>query len=432
MKIIEDIYDARFIHEKHDVERDDSSSSYFSNHENYASIFPAFVVRRLATSLGLKRIVEQNCWDLLYNVHFLREEYLEVEMFARFLQEFYDQDDLLFFLYVRSVIGNMLKISFKARWSKSESTSKAQNKPFCLSYRECVLAAKNIFGAENEGMIRDFISIIIPQLVGQKTDTIDSRRIDIAQFLHLAVVGYHQAQCSQDGASFGGGNSISSSSRHSTNGSVSRLSTARNSNDLKTSSYPNEIINDLNDISYENSSPYLANDRRMNEPPSYIPETMHEMDLERESLDTKLPSHPQEESWNRGDPSSIQRNVTPIVLTRDTNMPYQPSDFQADFRPIPSFPPSRYEQEPYLSSLASSFDNLQIVEGNLLVLFLWCYFSFCNMYFFVYLFISVSIYLSIYLNIYLYLCRKQSIIGQLRDTFDFQYHIGRRCAFESK
>ena len=48
--------------------------------------------------------MDQHAWDLLYNVHALRATHLEVELFARFLEEYYDPDDLLFFLYVRSVV----------------------------------------------------------------------------------------------------------------------------------------------------------------------------------------------------------------------------------------------------------------------------------------------------------------------------------------
>ena len=97
MKIIEDIYDYRFSYEKHDVEKEEESNSF----DLMLLIFPVFVVRRVGTNSGLKRLVDQACIDLLYNVHSFRKDYLEYEIFARFLSEFYDHDDLLFFLYVR-------------------------------------------------------------------------------------------------------------------------------------------------------------------------------------------------------------------------------------------------------------------------------------------------------------------------------------------
>lgn len=76
-----------------------------------------------------------------------------------------------------------------------------------MSFRECVQVSKIVFGPANEPMWKHFLSIISPHMVGQKTDTTDSRRIDIAQFLHLAVVGYHQTQ-PHDGNQAGRGTSI--------------------------------------------------------------------------------------------------------------------------------------------------------------------------------------------------------------------------------
>jgi hypothetical protein len=62
-----------------------------------------------------------------------------------------------------------------------------------MSYRECSAVSKIIFGDENEQMAKDFMLLLHPHLVGQRTENADSRRIDITQFLHLAVVGYHQS-----------------------------------------------------------------------------------------------------------------------------------------------------------------------------------------------------------------------------------------------
>ena len=100
MKIMEDIYDYRFSYEKNDVEKEAESHSF----DLMLLIFPVFIVRRIGTNSGLKRLVDQTCIDLLYNINYYRKHYLEYEIFARFLSEFYDHDDLLFFLYVRYYI----------------------------------------------------------------------------------------------------------------------------------------------------------------------------------------------------------------------------------------------------------------------------------------------------------------------------------------
>lgn len=189
MRLIEEVYDSRYADEAATVKRDEIDSS----ETEISSIFPAYVVRRLSVRAGLRSIVDQTCWDLLYNTHVYRRDYLEVEVFARFLQEFYDHDDLLFFLYVRSVVAKLLQFSFKTRWAKNDGPGR-QPRSLWMSYRECVSVSKTVFGASNEVMSRDFLSIINPQLVGQKNESGDTRRIDVTQFLHLAVVGYHQTR----------------------------------------------------------------------------------------------------------------------------------------------------------------------------------------------------------------------------------------------
>lgn len=211
MRTIEELFDSRFAFEKIDIERDEalSTSTSFGDPNSAANagkraavnIFPVFVIRRMCTLVGLKALVDQTCWDMLYNIHLYRQDYLEVELFARFLKEHYDYDDLLFFLYVRSVISKTLNINFRARWNgKTDvnvNTGQICSTPatLYLSYRECVRIANIIYGSQgNEAICKRFIAMVTSQLVGQVTETTDSRRMDITQFLHLAVIGYHYAQ----------------------------------------------------------------------------------------------------------------------------------------------------------------------------------------------------------------------------------------------
>jgi hypothetical protein len=119
-------------------------------------------------------------------------------VFGRFLQEFYDHDDLLFFLYVRSVIAKVLHISFKARWQKKFDGVNGTPKSLWISFREAAHVARIVFGQDNEALFVDFMRLITPQMVGEKTAAGDSRKIDITEYLHLSVVGYHQSQSQQN------------------------------------------------------------------------------------------------------------------------------------------------------------------------------------------------------------------------------------------
>lgn len=111
----------RFAQEKYNVEKEKDDYALESEDilEEIAlsmAVFPIFVVRNIGTHVGLRTICDQSCWDLLFNITVYRRDSIEVELFSRFLQEYYDRDELLFFLYVKSIIGKVLNINFKNRW----------------------------------------------------------------------------------------------------------------------------------------------------------------------------------------------------------------------------------------------------------------------------------------------------------------------------
>ena len=59
--------------------------------------------------------------------------------------------------------------------------------------------ARTVFGNEDDAMYKDFLTTIESQAVGKKRDpearqATDSRRIEVTQLFHLAVVGYHETR----------------------------------------------------------------------------------------------------------------------------------------------------------------------------------------------------------------------------------------------
>ena len=122
-------------------------------------------------------------------------------MFARFLQEFYNPEDLLYFIFVRNTIAKSFHVSFKGRWAKADGGPGRQPLPLWMSYKECLHITKVLFDDDNK--VREFMQILNSQMVGQKSDVSDTRRIDISMFLHFAVVDYHQTHEAQnDGGAF--------------------------------------------------------------------------------------------------------------------------------------------------------------------------------------------------------------------------------------
>ena len=120
--------------------------------------FPIFVVDYFSKRYGLRTLVDQNCWELLFNVNLYREKHLEVAIFGRFLEEFYDPDDLLFFLYVRSTIQKEIGINFRAHWS--ELGRKSLEDTVWLSFSSCVKVSSVVFVSESDPLFKVFIDMV--------------------------------------------------------------------------------------------------------------------------------------------------------------------------------------------------------------------------------------------------------------------------------
>jgi hypothetical protein len=102
---IEEIYSIRFI-------KDTSNLKKGNNVDVLDDSFPEFVVEFLVNKYMKKPFVDQNALDLLLSVDHFRKENSDIEIFAKFLNEEYNNDDLIFFLFVRSSLEKELKFMY--------------------------------------------------------------------------------------------------------------------------------------------------------------------------------------------------------------------------------------------------------------------------------------------------------------------------------
>jgi hypothetical protein len=74
--------------------------------------FPFFVVEFLTNKYVKKPIIDQHSLDILLSTDYFKTNSKEIKIFSKFLNEEYDTDDLIFFLFVRSCIEKEMKIMF--------------------------------------------------------------------------------------------------------------------------------------------------------------------------------------------------------------------------------------------------------------------------------------------------------------------------------
>lgn len=221
MRLIEEIYDARYAKDTADLRGEAEAGGMDGPGGGAADAastpFPQFVVDFFSKRYGLRSLIDQTAWDLLANVHAARREHLEVETFARFLEAYYDPDDLLFYLYVRSVVQKELGVSFRTRWSElgragaeGGVAGSGAPAPLFLSARECAVVARVVFSSEADPLYRTFMAMLERHMTaataGSSTSAAaarrargDARRIEATQFLHLALVEYHETRPADEG-----------------------------------------------------------------------------------------------------------------------------------------------------------------------------------------------------------------------------------------
>jgi len=202
MKMIEEIYRDRYEHDTADLRSSNLESGENKTEDEsidrLSNIFPVFVTDFLGKRFGLRSLVDQHAWDLIYNVHALRKQSLEVEIFARFLEEYYDPDDLLFFLYVHSVVEKELAVNFVNRWTSASRGKARMPDPLYLTFKECQIIGRVVFGDEQHPLYQAFMAMLKGHLTGRKTSRKDTRKIEVTQFLHVALVEYHETRPAED------------------------------------------------------------------------------------------------------------------------------------------------------------------------------------------------------------------------------------------
>ena len=183
---IEEIYSIRFINDTNNIKENGES-------ENFP--FPNFVLEFLSNKYIKKPAVDQHSLDLISSIDFYKNKDIIVSIFAKFLNEELDSDDLEFYLYVRSCIEKELNTMFielaRQQIRKGTGITQEEKEKSCLSIKSCLNLANNIYGDEQEELLNSFMNKIEEILTEQKNNGVKKNLIEADKILSITLNDYH-------------------------------------------------------------------------------------------------------------------------------------------------------------------------------------------------------------------------------------------------
>jgi hypothetical protein len=198
---IDELYSVRFIKDTTNLK---SQLSGKGSDLEVKESFPIFVVEFLMNKYVKKHMVDQNALDILLSCEHFRKSNSEIDIFAKFLNEEYDTDDLIFFLFVRSCIEKQLRFTYI---EKSQNNIKLKyqddrdeyiDTEIYLNIKSCInskcliyiTVANTIFGNEDEILMNSFMEKIEKNIIERK----GKQLIRASDILDTTLNDYHQSR----------------------------------------------------------------------------------------------------------------------------------------------------------------------------------------------------------------------------------------------
>ena len=186
---IEEIYSIRFIQDSTYLK-----AQLLNKKEiNLNFPFPLFVYKFLVNKYTKKAIIDQQALNVLITVEYFRQSHKDIDIFARLLSEEYDNDDLLFFLFIRSCIEKETGIPFLEKARDEINLQHMEERNFIdtkiyLNHNVCLNIANAIFGENEKVLVGSFMKKIEKNIEKTKNG------INAVELLNITIRDYHKSK----------------------------------------------------------------------------------------------------------------------------------------------------------------------------------------------------------------------------------------------
>ena len=186
---IEEIYSIRFIQDSTLLK-----SQLLNKKEINLNVpFPLFVYDFLVNKYTKKAIIDQQALNILITIEYYRQSNKDINIFAKLLNEEYDNDDLLFFLFIRSCIEKETGIPFLEKARDELNLQHMEERNFIdtnvyLNHNICLNIANAIFGENEKVLVGSFMKKIERHIEKAKNG------INAIDLLDIIIRDYHKSK----------------------------------------------------------------------------------------------------------------------------------------------------------------------------------------------------------------------------------------------
>ena len=131
-----------------------------------------FVYQHLSKIFGLKAIVDQICWDILYTVTLLEDDFREIRLFSMFLREIWDENVMIFKLFCRNNIQSLFPVRFKLKGKIIEHVPQMHMPP------EAIVVEKHPMNVYGQKLLR-----LSPWSCRKLFDVVFDKNTDLSAYL---------------------------------------------------------------------------------------------------------------------------------------------------------------------------------------------------------------------------------------------------------
>ena len=181
--IIEEIYSLKFLKETQAILKEEEDNEDFPN----------FVGNYFMNKYNKKEILDKKLIDFTTSINFYSRNYKDIQTFSSFLNENYDIEDLIFYLFVRNCIEKELKLFFVEKTKEFSNDINNDTNEILVPVKACKKIGLLIFGNDNKNLLSNFLSLI-EKIIKNDPNNNKKTMISAYSILISSVEDYHNSR----------------------------------------------------------------------------------------------------------------------------------------------------------------------------------------------------------------------------------------------